>query len=457
MLKVFFLLMEYDMKKDLTTGNIRGTLLAFAAPMILGNLLQIFYNVADSIVVGQFIGPNALAAVGSAFTLMTFITSILIGLCMGSGAVFSFYYGQKDKRSMKGSIQISFLFIGIISLFVTGISIYFTDEILQLLQIPPEVMEGIREYISIIFYGIFFVFLYNYYAYLLRAVGNSVVPLSFLAAAAVLNIILDILFIVVFRWGVGGAAIATVAAQVVSGIGIMIYTFIWEPELRIPIKSYFDLGAGKKILYFSLAASFQQSVMNFGILLVQGLVNSFGPLVMTAFAAGVKIDALAYMPVQEFGNAYSLFVSQNYGAGKKERIEKGTLISVKMVLLYCGIASFVIFLFAKYLMMIFIGQEFKEIIDIGVLYLRIEGVFYIGIGLLFLFYGYFRGIQRPEISLLLTIISLGTRVLLAFILSDISVIGVWGIWIAIPIGWILADTVGLIKMNKIDKEFEKGE
>ena len=164
------------MKKDLTTGNIRGTLLAFAAPMILGNLLQIFYNVADSIVVGQFIGPNALAAVGSAFTLMTFITSILIGLCMGSGAVFSFYYGQKDKRSMKGSIQISFLFIGIISLIVTGISIYFTDEILQLLQIPPEVMEGIREYISIIFYGIFFVFLYNYYAYLLRAVGNSVVP-----------------------------------------------------------------------------------------------------------------------------------------------------------------------------------------------------------------------------------------------------------------------------------------
>ena len=445
------------MKKDLTTGNIRGTLLAFAAPMILGNLLQIFYNVADSIVVGQFIGPNALAAVGSAFTLMTFITSILIGLCMGSGAVFSFYYGQKDKRSMKGSIQISFLFIGIISLIVTGISIYFTDEILQLLQIPPEVMEGIREYISIIFYGIFFVFLYNYYAYLLRAVGNSVVPLSFLAAAAVLNIILDILFIVVFRWGVGGAAIATVAAQVVSGIGIMIYTFIWEPELRIPIKSYFDLGAGKKILYFSLAASFQQSVMNFGILLVQGLVNSFGPLVMTAFAAGVKIDAFAYMPVQEFGNAYSLFVSQNYGAGKKERIEKGTLISVKMVLLYCGIASLMISHFAKYLMMIFIGPEFKEIIDIGVLYLRIEGVFYIGIGLLFLFYGYFRGIQRPEISLLLTIISLGTRVLLAFILSGISVIGVWGIWIAIPIGWILADTVGLIKMNKIDKELEKGE
>ncbi|MDO5649806.1 MAG: MATE family efflux transporter [Gallicola sp.] len=440
------------MKKDLRSGEIRQALIAFAGPMILGNLLQIFYNVADSIIVGRFIGPNALAAVGSAFTLMTFITSILVGLCMGSGAVFSFYYGKRDLASMRGSIQVSFLFVGIISLIVTAGSMYFTDEILLFLQIPFEIMTETKAYISIIFYGILFVFIYNYFAYLLRAVGNSTAPLAFLGIAALINVIGDVLFVVVFGWGVEGAAIATVASQFISAAGIAVYTYVWEPELRIPLRPSFDVASGKKIIYFSLAASAQQSVMNFGILLVQGLVNSFGPLVMAAFAAGVKIDAFAYMPVQEFGNAYSLFVSQNFGAGKMERIEKGTLISVKIILFYCAIVSIIVFVFAKYLMMIFIKPEFKEIIDIGVVYLRIEGVFYSGIGLLFLFYGYFRGIQRPEISLLLTGISLGTRVFLAFFLSRIPLVGVQGIWIAIPIGWILADTVGLKRMIDMDKD-----
>lgn len=440
------------MKKDLRSGEIRSALVSFAGPMILGNLLQIFYNVADSIIVGRFIGPNALAAVGSAFTLMTFITSILVGLCMGSGAVFSFYYGKRDLASMRGSIQISFLFVGIISVIVTAGSVYFTDEILLFLQIPLEIMAETKAYISIIFYGILFVFVYNYFAYLLRAVGNSTAPLAFLGIAAFINVIGDILFVVVFRWGVEGAAIATVASQFISAAAIAVYTYVWEPGLRIPLRPSFDADSGKKIIYFSLAASAQQSVMNFGILLVQGLVNSFGPLVMAAFAAGVKIDAFAYMPVQEFGNAYSLFVSQNFGADKRERIEKGTLISVKIILFYCAIVSIIVFVFAKYLMMIFIKPEFKEIIDIGVVYLRIEGVFYIGIGLLFLFYGYFRGIQRPEISLLLTGISLGTRVFLAFILSRIPLVGIQGIWIAIPIGWILADTVGLKMMIDMDKD-----
>lgn len=438
------------MKKDLTTGEIRPALLHFAMPMILGNLLQIFYNVADSIIVGQFIGPNALAAVGSAFTLMTFITSILIGLCMGSGSIFSYYFGRGDRESLRSSIQISFLFIGIISLILTFLSVIFIDEILMLLQIPMEVLADIKDYLSIIFYGIIFVFLYNYFAYLLRAVGNSFIPLVFLGVSAVFNIILDIVFILFFGWGVEGAAIATVFAQFVSALGVFLYTYSKEKDLRIPFGNFIHPEAGKKIIYFSLAASVQQSVMNFGILLVQGLVNSFGPLVMAAFAAGVKIDAFAYMPVQEFGNAYSLFVSQNYGAKKTKRIERGTVVSIKMILMYCAISSLLIFIFARSLMMIFVKPEFQEIIDIGVLYLRIEGTFYIGIGLLFLFYGYFRGIHRPEISLLLTVISLGTRVLLAFLLSRISFIGVWGIWIAIPIGWILADTMGLYKMNQIE-------
>ncbi len=203
-----------------------------------------------------------------------------------------------------------------------------------------------------------------------------------------------------------------------------------------------------EVLRFSFAASVQQSVMNFGILMIQGLVNSFGAAVMAAFAAAVKIDSFAYMPAQEFGNAFSLFISQNFGARKKDRVRQGLRNAVKVSMLFCILVSGVVFVFAGSLMKIFVEHEETEIIRIGVGYLRVEGAFYCGIGLLFLLYGYYRGINRPEMSLVLTVISLGTRVLLAYVLARIPVIGVWGIWWAIPIGWFLADVTGVIYLRK---------
>ena len=188
----------------------------------------------------------------------------------------------------------------------------------------------------------------------------------------------------------------------------------------------------------------QQSVMNFGILMIQGLVNSFGAVVMAAFAAAVKIDTLAYMPAQEFGNAYSLFISQNYGAQKRERIKKGTKLATCVSVVFCVVVSGFIFLMAKGLMKLFVDSTETSIIEAGVKYLRIEGSFYFGIGILFLLYGYFRGIQRAEVSLVLTIISLGTRVVLSYLLAPNTALGVQAIWWSIPIGWILADIVGII-------------
>ena len=188
----------------------------------------------------------------------------------------------------------------------------------------------------------------------------------------------------------------------------------------------------------------QQSVMNFGILMIQGLVNSFGAVVMAAFAAAVKIDTLAYMPAQEFGNAYSLFISQNYGAQKRERIKKGTKLATCVSVVFCVVVSVFIFLTAKGLMKLFVDSTETSIIEAGVKYLRIEGSFYFGIGILFLLYGYFRGIQRAEVSLVLTIISLGTRVVLSYLLAPNTALGVQAIWWSIPIGWILADIVGII-------------
>lgn len=442
------------MKYDLTKGNVTTTMLRFAVPMILGNVLQQCYNLADTWIVGRFVGSGALAAVGSAYTLMTFLNSLIIGMCMGSGALFSISYGRRDIRKMKEYIVASFVLILGITVAITAVSFVMLDPILNVMQIPEDVYDMMFAYVKIILYGLVFIFLYNYFSFLLRSTGNSVVPLIFLGVSTVLNIILDYIFVAVLGRGVEGAAEATVIAQIISGVGIGIYSMIKEPVLRrqkvetVQEDAHIRIRASVlgEIFSYSAATGVQQSVMNFGILMVQGLVNSFGTAVMAAFAAGVKIDTLAYMPAQEFGNAYSIFISQNYGANEKERIKKGTKSAVVTVLAFCLMISAAVFLLAPRLMGIFISPEETEIIGIGAGYLRIEGACYCGIGILFLLYGYFRAVERPKISLLLTIISLGTRVLLAYAFAPM--LGVGAIWWAIPIGWALADVTGAVLVRR---------
>ena len=300
------------MSKDLTQGPVMRCMLLFALPMILGNLLQQCYNVADTLIVGRFLGSNALAAVGSSFTLMTFVTSILLGLCMGSGAVFSIRFGQKDERGLAESICASFVLIALLTMVLNIVAFVCMDGIRIFLQVPEEVWGLMRAYLFVIFGGITATFLYNYFASFLRAVGNSLAPLIFLAVSAICNIILDLWFVLGLKWGVAGAAGATVVSQYFSGIGIAVYALLRCPQFR-NIRSHWRIRwtSVKEIANFSILTCVQQSVMNLGILMVQGLVNSFGPVVMAAFAAAVKIDAFAYMPVQDFGNAFSTFIAQN--------------------------------------------------------------------------------------------------------------------------------------------------
>lgn len=443
-------------QRNLTEGNITKNLLFFAFPMMAGNLLQQCYNVADTLIVSRFLGANALAAVGSSYTLMTFLTSILLGMCMGSGAAFSIWYGQKDRKRLKEGMVHAFGLIAAVTIVLNILVFAGLPLILRLLQVPAEVTPYMEEYLKIIFVGISATFLYNYYAALLRAIGNSVVPLVFLGVSAVLNIVLDFLFVFTFQRGVGGAAEATVISQFVSGIGIAFYTQKHFPELRVSLKEvHFKGKMLNEIAGFSFLTCMQQSIMNFGILMVQGLVNSFGPVVMAAFAAAVKIDSFAYMPVQDFGNAFSTFIAQNYGAKKFERIQKGIKSAVMTSVLFCAVISSAVFIFAEPLMKIFVSGTEKEIISVGVEYLRIEGSFYFGIGILFLLYGLYRAVKLPGMSVVLTILSLGTRVALAYGLSAIPMIGVKGIWAAVPIGWILADAVGVIYYIKNKGKMEK--
>lgn len=431
-------------KEDLINGNITGAMLRFAFPLMLGNLLQQCYNIADTLIVGRVLGADALAAVGSSYALIVFVTSVFIGLCMGCSAVFSMQYGSNEFKEMRRSIFSSIVLVGGVTLFLNVCSLVFLSPIIRILQTPPEVERMVHDYLLIIFLGMIPVCVYNFYAFLLRAVGNSVVPLVFLIVSVVLNIVLDVLMMVTLDMGVEGAALATVISQIVGSLGLCLYTYKHFPELRLKrTDCIVNRQSLAKITSYSFLTGVQQSVMNFGILMVQGLVNSFGTAVMAAFAAAVKIDSFAYMPVQDFGNAFSTFIAQNFGAGRVERIRRGIRIAVCITTAFSIFVSFLVFMLSPWLMAFFVSPGETDIINIGVEYLRIEGSFYVGIGYLFLLYGYYRAVALPSMSVVLTVVSLGTRVALAYFLASVPAIGYTGIWWSVPIGWALADIIGV--------------
>ena len=423
------------MYRDLTRGSILRSLLLFALPMLAGDILQQLYNIADTLIVSRAIGRDALAAVGSAYTLMIFLTSILLGLSMGAGALFSICRGRGDESGLRQSIVHAFALIGVCTLLLTALAYALLPALLRLLQVPESVSPLMRTYLAVIFAGIPATFLYNFFACLLRSVGNSMTPLG--------NVALDLLFVLVFPWGVAGAAWATVIAQYFSGLGLAVFTLRRCPDL-LPKREElrFDAALLREIFSLSSLTCVQQSVMNFGILMIQGLVNSFGEIVMAAFAAAVKIESFAYMPAQDFSNAFSTFVAQNFGARQTGRIRAGIRRSFALVLGFCAVISAAVLLFASPLMRLFIPATDTEVIREGVYYLRCVAPFYFGIGFLFLFYALYRAVKKPAMSVVLTVVSLGTRVALAYLTA--GTLGVAGIWAAIPIGWVLADITGAV-------------
>lgn len=442
------------MERDFTQGPIRRSLILFSLPLIAGNLLQQFYNIVDTWVVGHYLGKTALAAVGSAFSLMILLNSLLLGLCMGSGVVFSQLLGEGRRERMKQAVCNAFFLIFSVSVLLLAISYWALPTITRLMRIPPKAASDFTAYLRIIFWGIPLTFLFNFFASVLRSMGNSMTPLLFLLISALGNIALDLLFVLAFHWGVEGAAYATVIAQGISAFGLALYTPLRTPQLK-PGRAHFRLNGAllRRIASVSLLTSIQQSIMNFGILMVQSLVNSFGVATMAAFTAGVKIDAFAYTPAQDFANGFSTFVAQNAGAGKQERVRRGVREAALLSLAFCAVVSVLVFLFARPLLSMFIEPGEREALEIGVQYLRMEGAFYVGIGILFLLYATYRGLERAEMSIVLTVISLGLRVLIAYAFAP--ALGVWVIWISIPIGWFAADVVGIAGIWRFFRKQQK--
>lgn len=436
------------MQHDLTRGSITGGLIRFCLPLIAGNLLQQMYNVVDTWVVGRFLGQEALAAVGSAFSLLVLLTSVILGLCMGAGVVFSQLWGAGNREGMRRAMGSALLLTASACILLTLASCLLLPQILRWMNIPTEVAPGLSTYLQIVLPGMLAAFLYNYMAAALRSVGNSVVPLIFLAVSTIVNMALDIVLVAGVGTGIAGAAWATLIAQVLAAVGITGYALIRMRPL-LPSRRHLrpDAAMIRRIAAVSALTSLQQSIMNFGILMIQSLVNSFGVTTMAAFAAGVKIDAFAYAPAQDFANGYATFISQNIGAKKPDRVRKGVSAAFGISLGFCAVVSAVIGLFAAPLMGIFIDPLNAEATQIGVHYLRTEGLCYVGIGALFLFYATYRGAEKAGMSVVLTIISLGLRVLLAYTMAP--TFGADAIWWAIPIGWLAADLTGLVFLPRL--------
>ena len=440
------------MNRDLTRGTVTKGLLLFALPMMAGNLLQQLYNIADTLIVGRALGRDALAAVGSAYTLMTFLTSVFLGLSMGAGALFSICFGRQDRERLRAAAGQAAGLILAVTLAATALVYAAVDPILRFLQIPEALYGMMRTYLLIIFAGLLATSLYNFLACLLRAVGDSVTPLWFLGAAALSNIGLDLLFVLVFHWGVAGAAAATVLAQYGSGLGLLLYAKRRRGEF-LPERRHLrrDPKLLRELWDLSALTCAQQSAMNFGILLIQRLVDGFGPVTMAAFAAAVKVDSFAYLPVQDFGNAFSTFTAQNFGAGDRSRLRDGMRKATAVSAAFSLVISAAVVVLAGPLMRLFVRAEETAVLAAGVRYLRIEGACYIGIGCLFLLYGFYRAVERPGMSVVLTVVSLGTRVALAYALA--GPVGEAGVWVSIPIGWVLADLLGygyyLLRRDKL--------
>lgn len=436
------------MEIDMTKGNPSRIILKFFIPLFIGDLLQQFYSIIDAIVIGKFVGTDAFAAVGSSSAVTVFITSILLGLAMGASAIFSQLYGGGQYDELKKTISTALIFLFSVSVLITVVTSIFLPQIIALYQMPEKTAVYAADYLKYVFYGFIFVGMYNAFAFLLRSFGDSKTPLYFLIASCISNLILDLIFVVVFHMGTSGAAIATLITQGFAAIGCGIYTIKRMKFLNFKREDLiFSKSAFNKIATFSVLTALQQSISSFGMMLIQGLVNTFGSTVMAAFAACSKIDSVANAPLQDLGNSFSTYTAQNEGAGETKRIREGFHATSRIIIILSAVISIVAFIFAPNLITLFVNKNATEVISVGVGYLRIVSIFYVLLGFIVMFYGFFRGLGAIKISILMTIVSQGLRVLLAYSLAPVR--GFSGVCWAIVVGWFLSDLLGFYMYKKV--------
>ena len=423
------------MTKDMTTGKIMPLLVKFTIPLVLGNLFQLTYNAVDSIIVGHFVGKEALAAVGICNPISTLMILFLNGLCMGASILMGMQYGAKEYDTLHRQISTTMLSGVVFSVFLTLICVIFAVPILHLMQVDPSILVMTTQYLRIIFVGLVFTFLYNFFSSTLRALGDSNSPLYFLIISAVLNIFGDLFFVVVLHAGSNGCAISTVISEALCCLFCIIYIQKKVPILRLGKKwMVFDSSLLKKTIAYGWASAMQQATVQLGKLGIQAIVNTMGVSVAAAFAVVNRIDDCAYTPEQNIAHAMTALMAQNKGAGKKDRMREGFRCGLVLETIY-GIAVFLVcFVFARHLMMLFVKDE--EVIGHGVTYLHLISVMYILPAFTNGIQGFFRGIGDLKITLISSFINMGVRVLAAAPLVLIMHLGIEALPFSYLAGWI---------------------
>ncbi|HNT42132.1 MAG TPA: MATE family efflux transporter [Tenuifilaceae bacterium] len=423
--------------RDFTTGSETQHILRFAIPMLIGDIFQQLYNVVDSIIVGRFIGDKALAAVGASFPVIFVIIALVLGIGIGSTVVISQYFGARNFDMVKRAANTIYIFLLISGVVVTAIGLMASGAIFRMLHLPEELMKPARTYLNIFMLGMVVMFAFNAIASILRGIGDSKTPLYFLLISTLTNVGLVLLFVVKFRWGIAGAAWATVISQVVAFIIALIYLNHSQHMLSINLRTMkFDRQIFRQIVKIGLPTGIQQTMVALGSMAMMGIVNSFGTTVIAAFTVASRLDALIATPIMDFAAALSGFVGQNIGANKIDRVKRGLRSTLKISIRFCVVNIAIILIFGHSLMGIF--TKSSDVIAIGYQYLLVVSLFYIIFAVMFSINGLLRGVGAAVVPMYITLLSLWIfRIPLAYLLSKTFGMGALGIWWSIPIGWTM--------------------
>jgi putative MATE family efflux protein len=424
-------------------GSPLKPLIFFTIPMILGNLFQQFYNIVDSIIVGNVKGPDALAAVGASTATTMLFVMVALGTGIGCSVVISQLYGAKQLEKMKTAISTTLIFVSIFSIILSLIGLLFNTSIMRLMGTPENIFKDAAAYLAIYFYGFIFLFLYNAISTIFNALGDSTKPLVFLFISSLLNVGLDLLFVIKFDWGVPGVAWATLISQGVSAV-ISSLTLLWKLK-HMPTAPFakFDGKILKKMITIAVPTIIQQSIVSVGMILIQSAVNRFGSTFLAGYTAAVKIDGIAIVPMVAVGNAMSTYVSQNIGARKPERIKNGFHICLAMVISIGLLIALIQFFFCERLVRLFMDASAGEAISVGSHYLRVVSIFYFVMGIMNVTNSILRGSADMRWFLSCSVVNLLTRVVLTYAMADATG-GMIIMW-ANPAGWFAGLLVALFR------------
>ncbi|WP_238886605.1 MATE family efflux transporter [Clostridium sp. YIM B02551] len=424
------------MATDMTNGNISKHLIKFAVPLILGNIFQLTYNAADSIIVGRFVGTDALAAVGTANPIMNIVIFFIVGICMGASVLMSEYFGAGNIKKFKKEVSTTFIAGFIFTIIMIIICMIFTKPILRLINTPEKILPDAAMFLRIIFFGLIFTFLYNIYSSTLRSIGDSKTPLIFLIISSILNVVMDIIFVVFFKWGVAGAGIATVVAEMFSSVFCIVYVYKKIPILHFKKNEFIlDKFLLRKTINYSSATAMQQTCLYVGKFLVQGAVNPLGIEAIATFNAVNRVDDFAFTPQQSIAHGLTTFLAQNRGAKKKERVKKAFVEGMKIETIYWTILVVAVYFGAHNIMNLFVPDKGSKVIEFGVKYLELMAFFYLLPSWTNGIQGYFRGMGDFKVTLISTFLQISTRVIFSYILAPRMEIV--GIAVACLFGWIV--------------------